>query len=267
MRRALGRQRRRRGRRAAPTVTAKPRSVPSCASFVAMPSRGAEVRPVQHQQRRVVPLRRRARPARRWPPPSPATAATAGRRSDRSTGAVGPAAHLDPEVVRLDRQRRLDLQLVVAGGRRTRSAAASMPEHERGLLQGELAADAGALPGAERLERVRRQRRRAGSAAKWSGSNSSASSPQTLRSRCSIGVSTVIAVPGGDRVPPADHGVLVRHAVEPRRRRPQPQRLVEDLVDVLEPVHLLVARDAASPPSTSSTSALARARTSGFFSR
>ena len=44
-----------------------------------------------------------------------------------------------------------------------------------------------------------------------------------------------------DRIATADDGVGARRAGEQRGRRPQPQRLLEDLEDIGQPVHLLVA--------------------------
>ena len=144
---------------------------------------------------------------------------------------VGARPDLDAEVVGLDGERRLDVQLVVAVVDELEPLQ-QHAEHERGLLQGELAADAGPQPGAERLVGVRRHATRSAPAPKWSGSNSSASSPHTL----------VVAVQHRrqhrqrgalrDGVPAAEHGVLVRGAGEHRRGRPQPQRLVQDLPDV-----------------------------------
>ena len=59
------------------------------------------------------------------------------------------------KLIGLDRERRLDVQLVVQVVHELEPLH-QHAEDERGLLQRELAADAGPLPGAERLVGVRR---------------------------------------------------------------------------------------------------------------
>ena len=190
-----------------------------------------------------------------------------GGLAARSMCTSGPRPHPDVEVGGLDGERGLRSAAGSRGGRRGRSAAA--------------ACRARASPPAGRTAcRCRRAarcrtacRRSAGidasrSGAMCSGLNSAASGPQTDGSRCSAGVSTVMRGVRGDGVPAADHGVLEGVAAEAGRGRPQPQRLVEHLADVGEPVHLLERRAGASLPSTASDlGPRPRPGTSGFFSR
>ena len=114
-------------------------------------------------------------------------------------------------------------------------------EHQSGLLQRELASDAGPLAGAEGLVGVVGiDARRSG--AMCSGWNSCASSPQMDRSRCRAGISTVTAVFAG-RAYLSPMTVSSRGAAgEHGGGRPEAERLVEHLADVREPVHLLERR-------------------------
>ena len=98
------------------------------------------------------------------------------------------------EALRLDRQRLLDLELIALVIEQL-EALQHHADHQRRFLHGELAADAGALAVAPRLEGVRRARGFGLAAESSPGSNFSASGPQTVVSRCSISVSSVTKVP------------------------------------------------------------------------
>ena len=194
---------------------------------------GAEVGPEQHAERGAVPGDERGRrglrdgdgPLRR------------GHRSGPVEVHVGTGVDLDVEAVGLHREGRLDLELVPQVVDEL-EALQQHAEHQRGLLQGELPPDAGPLPGAEGLVGVGRERghprrrRVVGVELRGVVAPHRRRVVQRLAQHEHRGV-------GGDRVAPADHGVLVRGAGEAGRGRPEPQRLVEDLPDVGEPLHLL----------------------------
>ncbi len=155
--------------------------------------------------------------------------------------AIGAWTNPDLEAFRLDRQRLLQVHLVALVVDQP-EALQDHAERKRGLMHGEAAADAGALAVAERLPGIER--------------------PPGLRLTAEIlGVEGIgvrspdrgISVQrrhqdGGERALPelvlaaADGLVLERRDAIGRRRRPQPQRLFQDLRDVGELRHLLVGR-------------------------
>ena len=137
---------------------------------------GAEVRAVEHQQRRVVrgrtggAARRGAGGCRRGAAGRAATAPAVGR-------APGPQPDLDVEVVGLDRQRLLGLELVVGVVDRARTAAGAC----RARASPPAARTAGRCRRAARCRTA--CRRSAGSSPrlsglKWSGSNASGPRPR-----------------------------------------------------------------------------------------
>jgi hypothetical protein len=106
-------------------------------------------------------------------------------------------------------------------------------EHQRRLLQGELAPDAGALPRTEWPERVGGQgvaalRVEVVGVEVLGIRTPDLGEPVQHRGQGDDGL------PGLEGPPPADRGRFAGLAGERRRRRPQPQRLVEDLADVVE---------------------------------
>ena len=136
----------------APTVATNPRLVASSAMAWAKPSAVPRLEPYSTSKRRVVRVRagRRRRSGlrrcgRRAPSLSPAAMAVRPARGLtlmwKSSGLIG--------------ERLLGLELVV-GEVDELEPLQEHAQHEDGLLQGELPADAGALPGAERLVGVRR---------------------------------------------------------------------------------------------------------------
>ena len=121
--------------------------------------RGAQVRPEQHQQRRPVRRRGRARRGVRFTVRLHRDG-RGGRlvlRSSPRSGPVGAGTDLDPEVVGLDGERRLGVELVVPMIDELEPLQ-QHAEDERRLLQGELAPDARPQAGAERPVRRRRHR-------------------------------------------------------------------------------------------------------------
>ncbi len=127
----------------------QPRSVASRAIRVTRGPRRTEVRAEQHQQRCAVAVglgdgETTGTAVSRWPPPlagsSPRSGSGAGTDQDR-------------QPLRLECQRLLDLELVVRVVDEL-EALHEHPEHQRRLLQGELAPDAGPLSRPERPERV-----------------------------------------------------------------------------------------------------------------
>ena len=112
---------------------------------------GAQIGAIQHQQRRVV----RSRAGHRRRQRAGAPRARVRCRERRSGRAPGPRLDPDLEVVGLDRERLLGFELVV-GEVDELEPLQEHAQHEGGLLQRELPADAGALPGAEGLVGVRR---------------------------------------------------------------------------------------------------------------
>ena len=221
----------------APTVTSKPRSVPSWASRVAMDSAVPRLDPNSTDSG--VPCRGTSRDgpsARPRAGTSSPSALTRGRPGAVDVHA-GTRTDLDVEVVGLDGQRGLGPQLVVEVVNELEPLQ-QHAQHQRGLLQGELAPDAGALPGAERLVDFGGHRGQA-LGGHVLGVELRASGPQIDRSRCSAGVSTVIAVSAGRAYRPPITVSSRGRRREPGCGRPQPQRLVEHLADVGQPVHLL----------------------------
>jgi hypothetical protein len=140
-------------------------------------------------------------------------------------------------------------------------------EHQRRLLQRELAPDARPLPRSERLVRVGRQGVAASRLEMVRVEVLGVRAPDILESVQHRGQRDD-RLTGFERAPPADRGPLAGLARERGRRRPQAQRLVEDLPDVAELLDLVDrGRDDGSVPNTRSTSSCARTTTSRFFSR
>ena len=118
---------------------------------------------MQHQQRGAVPRpalagRGRDHGSRCAAPAPPGAAVVAGPVERAARSAAGSrGSDLDAEALGLDGQRLLHLELVVRVVDQP-EALQDHAEREHRLLQRELAPDAGALPVAERLEGVGRQR-------------------------------------------------------------------------------------------------------------
>ena len=199
---------------------------------------GAQVRAEEHQQRRVVrrPVgiegwrrgrRRRGRNRRRaWP---------------GQIFATRPWAHLDVELVGLHRQRLLDLQRIAVRIEQF-EALQYHRQHERRLLHGKLAADAGALAVAERLVG-------AGGALRFRFTR------MILRIEHvgAVAPDRAIFVQAGDQhdgliglldlvLAADDLDVLVRRHGIGGRRRPDAQGFFQHFRDVVELCHLLVGR-------------------------
>ena len=199
----------------------------------------AQIRPEQHRQPGSVPvdlrgglghrrrsfLRRSRLRCRRRPAVDPHPFA----RTDENV-----------EIVRLDGQGALGDQLVVQVIDQV-EALQEHGQHQHGLLQRELPPDARPNSAAERLVGVRRN-----------GGESIRGGVvgiELLRVRPpDLGIPVQGLDQNGDRgvcrngVPATDHRVLEWLAGEGRCRRPQPQRFVQDLPDVGQPVQLLVRR-------------------------
>ena len=200
----------------------------------------AEVRAVQHQQRRAVPRtacrqrhRQRTRDFR-------CSSIRQRRAGAAAQGHRAARLDLDLEAFRLDRQRLFDLQLVVVVIDQF-EALDHHAEREHRFLQGELPADAGALAVSERLEGVGRARA-LGLACEVVGVELvGVLAPDALvtMQRERMHDDHVLFV---DRVFAADGRVLFRAHRDGRRRRIQPQRLLQDLQHVLQPVDLCIGR-------------------------
>jgi hypothetical protein len=148
--------------------------------------------------------------------------------------------HLDAEVVRLDGERGLRAQPVVQVVDEL-EALHEHAQHQRGLLQGELPSDAGTLAGAEGLVGVGRGGGEPLGCHVVGVELGGVRAPHRrgpVQCRREHGERRV----RGDGVTAADHGVLERRAGEPRRGRPEPQGLLEDLPHVAQPVDLLERR-------------------------
>ena len=198
--------------------------------------RRAEVGAVEHQQRRVVSgtgprlRRRRVRGG-------DGHGCTAG---ERAAILVGARPHLDLEAVGLDRQRFLQVHLVAVGVDQL-EALQDHADRERRLVHRKAAADAGALAVAERLPGVDR--------ALGLGLAAEILRIERIRVRTpDAGVAVQRHHQHRDEgvllqlVLAADGLVLERRDAIGRRRRPQPQRLLQDLRDVGELRDLLIGR-------------------------
>ena len=192
--------------------------------------------------------------------PRPSSDAVSG---DLRAIGVGSRPYLDLEAVGLDRQRLLQNHLIT----RMIDQLETLQDHaerERGLMHRKAAPDTGALAVAERLPGVAGPPASA-SREKLSGLNASGWGPQALGSRCSAkredgNEGALLQI-----VFAADRLVLQRRNAEGRRRRPQPQRLLEDLRGCRS-VAKRSDRSAwhrCRAPSTRSTSSYAFASTSG----
>ena len=189
---------------------------------------GTEVRPEQHGHRRSVAGYRRG----------------GARAVGGFIGACGNSAPLHilaqprphGEALRLDRERFLDLELVV-GVIVKLEALQNHRQHQDRLLNGELAADAGALSVAERLVgRCRAGRFRLG-AEMFGIEGIGIIAPDrrvAVERRDQDGRKRAL----GDRIFPAQHLVLVRSEAECRGRRPQAQSFRQDRADIGQPPDL-----------------------------
>ena len=192
----------------------------------------AEVRSVKHGKRRPVarPLGGRLRAYR------VADAFDVCPRHQRASLQVRARTHPDLEAIRLDRQRFLDLQLVVLVIEELEPLQ-DHAEDQRRLLHGELPSDTGALAVAERLEGPGRPLRH-----RLAGKVLGIERLRVLAPHALVAVEHQRQQrdegSGLHLVSAADHLVLVRVEPDRRRRRPQPQRFVEDLLDVFELVDL-----------------------------
>ena len=197
---------------------------------------GAEIRAVQHQQRRVVsgtgPRPRRGRGGRcRRDGLAPSMGATV---------LLAARPHLDPEAVGLDGQRLLQHHLVAVDVDQL-EALQDHADRKRRLVHGKAAADAGALAVPERLPGVDRARRLGLAAEILRVEGVRVGSPHAgvaMQRQHQHGDEGVLLEP----VFAADGLVLQRRDAVGRRRRPQPQRFLQDLRDVGELGDLLIGR-------------------------
>ena len=148
--------------------------------------------------------------------------------------------HANDEIRRLDRQRLFGLELIV-GEVDKLEALQQHGQDERRLLQRELAADAGALPGPEGLIGVGRNLRPVLGAEAVGVKRLGIVAPDFW---------VAVQHPGEHHdgaarlnlILAAEDGVLVRAAREGRGGRPEPQRLLENLRDIGQLVGLGVGR-------------------------
>ena len=193
--------------------------------------------------------------------------ARAPRAAPRTAAVDARALRADREALGLERERLLDLELVAVRTRSGRSASSSEASTSVASCIANTRPMHRALPVAERLPRVRGDRLDAASGAKRSGSNALGVASTPPDRDAASGMSTSTTSPGLTAMSPPSASSVLRRRAERRRGRPQPQRLVEALLDVAQLREVLELRHARHRRrSTRSTSARAFAITSGFCS-